>query len=394
MRQRRIRRLAPCPAYDVERIESWLTDMAKEGWILEKDGEIFGWLAFMKEAPRNLRYRLEPKKEGTSFGDVPDQDIRDLCQEYGWDYVDSYGNFFIYRSDDPQAREMNTDLLVQATALKAGKQSSTITLVLDTLLVYSMLGAFLAAPCWSLVHMGLAFHLAHFAALIWINTEYFLQRHHLRKLHSQLKANIPLNHSKPWRKGAPFHLFSKFGYTLVLLVLFGVIFSSCTQSYGLNRTETVDYPGTPPFATAADILAEGSFTSKRFLDGYNTYTEDSNYFTPRVLKWREYGEIILPDGSRYDGILNITYYETRWPWLAEGLMEDLYRLAKDESHFAALSAPELAVEDIICYNYIYPTVLIRQGNILVEANVGLEHQGNYLLEQWAQRMAEMLIHEQ
>ena len=43
MKQRKIRRLAPCPAYDVEKIESWLADMAKEGWILEKDGEIFGW---------------------------------------------------------------------------------------------------------------------------------------------------------------------------------------------------------------------------------------------------------------------------------------------------------------------------------------------------------------
>ena len=30
--------LPPCPSYDVEGMESWLTDMAKDGLILTKDG--------------------------------------------------------------------------------------------------------------------------------------------------------------------------------------------------------------------------------------------------------------------------------------------------------------------------------------------------------------------
>ena len=51
------------------------------------------------------------------------------------------------------------------------------------------------------------------------------------------------------------------------------------------------------------------------------------------------------------------------------------------------------MDAVVCYNNIYPTILIRQGNIVVEATVGLEHKDHYLLEQWARQMAQMLAGE-
>ena len=121
--------------------------------------------------------------------------------------------------------------------------------------------------------------------------------------------------------------------------------------------------------------------------------ETGTFFAPSIVEWNEDGQILLPDGSRYEGVLRIRYYETRTPWLAEGLFRDLYREAKGEHHFVELIPPALEVDDIICYNSIYPTILIRQGNIVVEATVGLEYKDRYLMEEWAQRMAEMLIRE-
>ena len=395
MVKNRIRRLAPCPAYDVEKIESWLTDMAKEGWILEKDSDIFGWLAFVKEAPRNLRYRLEPQEEGTGFGDVPDPEIQELCEEYGWEYVDSYGKFFIYRSIRPDAREMNTDLQVQAAAMKAGKRSSAITLVLDFILLGNLFSDFLKIPFRSLAVMGFWFHFIHLLALIWISVDSILQWRHLRRLQAQLKANIPLNHSKPWRKGAAFHIFSKFAYVLVLLLFFGILFGACSRSLELemDAPNTADYPGAPPFVTAADILPEGEFTSRSFMGDYNTYIQTQTFFAPVIVEWNEHGEIRLPDGRTYEGILRLTYYETRYTWLSEGLWKDLYRAAEDQRHFSLIPAPDLAVDAVVCYNNIYPSILIRQGNIVVEATVGLEYKDHYLLEQWARQMAQMLAGE-
>ena len=390
MKQKRIRRLAPCPGYDVEKIVSWLTDMAKEGWILEKDSEIFGWLTFNQEAPRSVQYRLEPKEANMGFGDVPDQDFRELCEEYGWEYVDSYGNFFIYRSTRLCFREMNTDLQVQAAAIKAGRRNSTISVFSSVFLLNYFFRSLLNTPCFWLIQLGLGFHLVYFLTLVWISADSLLQWHHLRKVQKQLKSNIPLDHRKPWRKGAAFHIFSKFAYWVMIILFFGTLFSSCSKSMGLDNPSTADYPGDPPFITAGDILPEGSFQAKSFLDSYNTYTANTTFFAPTVMEWKEYGEITLPDGTVYEGILTITYFETRYPWLAEGLMDDLQRKAEDQRHFTLLPAPAVEADQVIRYNAIYPSVLIRQGNIVVEATVGLRGRDHYLLDQWAQQMAVML----
>ena len=393
MTPKRIRRITPCPVYDVEKIESWLSDMAKEGWILEKDGEILGWLAFRQDAPQAIAYRLETKEPGKGFGDVPDQDFQELCKEYGWEYVDSYHHFFIYRSIRSDFREMNTDLQVQAAAMKTGRRQSAFTIFLDVFLLNYFLKEFLQTPCLSLVQMGLGYHLMYLIALLWVSADSFLQWRHLRKLQKQLKANIPLNHRKPWRHGAVFHVFSKFAYILVVFLFFGALMNSCSRSMDLNNVETENYPGEPPFITAAEIFPESTFQSMSLIQGYNTYRSESSFFAPTVIEWREYGKITLPDGSAYSGVLNITYFETRWSWVAEGLMDDLYRNAGKQHHFTELDSLPLEVEEVVCYNYIYPSILLRQGNILVEATVGLRQDGHYLLEEWAQRMAEMLTRE-
>ena len=392
MAKNRIRRIVPCPAYDVEKIESWLTDMAKEGWLLEKESEIFGWLAFTKEAPRSVAYRLEPKEPGKGFGDVPDQDFRELCEEYGWEYVDSYGNFFVYRSTRLCFREMNTDLNVQAAAIKAGRRNSTVTVFLSVFLLNYFFRSLLKMPCFWLIHMGLGHLLMCLLVLVWVCADSLLQWCHLRSLHKQLKENIPLNHRKPWRKGAAFHIFSKFAYILIIFLFFGSLFSACSQAFELetNALATADYPGDPPFVTAADILPEGEYTSRSTFLDYNTYVQTGTFFAPTIVEWNEDGRTRLPDGTIYDGILRIRYYETRYSWLAEGLIQDLYREAEDQRHFSRIPAPTLDLDEVICYNSIYPTVLIRQGNVVVEATVGLEFKEHYLLEAWAQRMAEML----
>lgn len=49
---KKIHKLAPCPHYDVERIESWLTDMASEGFHLEKEPIFMGFFPLSKGNPR------------------------------------------------------------------------------------------------------------------------------------------------------------------------------------------------------------------------------------------------------------------------------------------------------------------------------------------------------
>ena len=125
------RLLEPCPAYDVERIESWLQDLAREGWVLEGQSAYWlGFFTFVKAEPQEIRYRLEPKKERHSnFTNAPDEEEEDLYKEYGWEFVTQFHYFYIYRTADPNARELNTDYAVQATALKQIKRTTISALI-------------------------------------------------------------------------------------------------------------------------------------------------------------------------------------------------------------------------------------------------------------------------
>ena len=48
-------RLVPCPCYEVEACESWLTDMAAEGLFVEKLGRTLA--RFRRGTPCAVRYR-------------------------------------------------------------------------------------------------------------------------------------------------------------------------------------------------------------------------------------------------------------------------------------------------------------------------------------------------
>ena len=52
------RRWIPCADHDVEAMESWLTDLAAQGWFLEEDGFCLAWATFVRGEPRPVRYRL------------------------------------------------------------------------------------------------------------------------------------------------------------------------------------------------------------------------------------------------------------------------------------------------------------------------------------------------
>ena len=53
-----VSRFPPCPLYDVEGIESWLEDLAKQGLILTKAGLFCGFAEFEQTDPKPMRYRL------------------------------------------------------------------------------------------------------------------------------------------------------------------------------------------------------------------------------------------------------------------------------------------------------------------------------------------------
>ena len=94
---RKAYRLPPCPAYDVEGVESWLSDLAREGLFLERDGIFAGVMSFERRAPQTVRYRLEAVQHRPGFLEgppgAPEEDLIALYAGYGWEYLLKYGDF-------------------------------------------------------------------------------------------------------------------------------------------------------------------------------------------------------------------------------------------------------------------------------------------------------------
>lgn len=101
--------LRPANVYDVAANETWLEDMAREGYRLTG---FTGWSGiFEKDEPADCRYRMSPllKKEK-----APDPEWAETCAQMGWTYVATLGGaFHVWRCDDPEAPELDTDPVVQ-----------------------------------------------------------------------------------------------------------------------------------------------------------------------------------------------------------------------------------------------------------------------------------------
>ena len=99
-------KLLPYYVYQVDAIESWLDDQARQGLFLT-DVRSRLTMDFEKGDPNPVRYRIDVKQNPGTYGEK--ERIADY-RELGWEYVcELAGDLDIYRCDDPDAPELNTD---------------------------------------------------------------------------------------------------------------------------------------------------------------------------------------------------------------------------------------------------------------------------------------------
>lgn len=391
---RMIYRPAPCPNYDVERLESWLTDMAEKGLHLVSESNFLSIFTFEEGLPQNVRYRLEPKPKDGMDTFMPDTEAREMAEEFGWEFVDDYGQFYIYRSTAADATEFNTDCIIQSIALKNVRRRLLDKIAGQLVLVAHSLLRLMKEPFRYLVTFGPLYTIGFAVLMLLLFYGDIREFSHILALQKKLRKNEPLDHRKPWKKWAILHHIQKISSILFTVVIFGLVLNTCAKAWTIEKPSLADYPGNPPIVTIADLDPEGIYTPQAFLDNYDEYTQTASLFAPTILEWNEYGELTTADGEIYTGFIRVTYYETASPWLAEGLYRDYLRNAQRDKHYSLYSISGLNTDQWIAFNRIVPTVLIQQGNVMVEASISLDNEdGQFALEMWANRMAEKLLME-
>lgn len=194
--------LRPANLYDVAANETWLEDIAREGYRLK---EFTGWSGvFVKDEPCECRYRMQPKLKKEK---KPSDEQQELYRELGWEYVTTLGGeFHIWRCDDPAVPELDTDPVVQVESYRRIKRNVIWTNVIFGGLMVLMLGLMIwfwgdsETPLWSSVRNHVpGEEVLRFAILlfwlVWmvceLKTVFRLMRH--------LKTGIPLERPKSYR---------------------------------------------------------------------------------------------------------------------------------------------------------------------------------------------------
>ena len=396
-------RLCPCNPCDVEGIQSWLEDMAAEGLFLIEDGVFCGVFSFERRSPAKVSYRLDVvQRRKPRFPDSGDElmdDELELYHSMGWAYLLRYGDFRVYRSEERDAPELNTESKTHAITIGLLKQKHR----------FSFMFSFLTALFWTFfagsslrygfriaASVGVIFLLCVHGVILDVWLTYLLRMFRFRRYEKRLLDGDSLNHRIEWRKKAPLIFAAR---AVPFLLCFGVAFGLLSAlTHGTTEIPHEEYTGEPPFATVADVFPADSIIEDNALWDYGTFKTVETAVAKSV-EWNERCDVKTADGENYSCTLRLNYHETASEWVARGLEENYYTYDANRNRrkqFKDLDAPDLGVDSVRVYSsYGSLNVLMREGNRVVRAMVILDNKSDQnQWHVWAQAMAEMLQQQQ
>lgn len=384
--------LPPCPWYEAERIQIWLEDMAARGKVLEKDGFFLGLACFRRTQPQKRKYRLQAVQKEAGLlsdrGDGPEDLELELAEDFGWEYVARWGSFYIYTTADPAASELHTDPAVASIALRTVIRRERWALV-DALfwavlyplcvirggVVSTMLAM---GTLWTAVTAGLLLTklAGSIAALV-----------HLRRLRK--------NYSRPgdggvsWQsRGRRYNLGRLLTLALTLACLIGFLQTWSDDLLGSEEMPLAEFSGDVPFATMEELFS-GDFTAYSY-DWTNTVRRWSEPVAPENWVWDQTGQVKRPDGTVFSGGLEVNYHVLANELLARQLAWECYIQYRLERDFELLeiSLPQVDYAVALRGQLHFDTVILRQGNTVLVAQMYQTGTETVPLEQWAAILAE------
>ena len=392
-----VHRIIPCPDYDVTGVESWLSYMAEQGYILRDGGVFRGIAAFDRCEPEKVRSRLQPAQKGFVIydNDGPSDDEVELNGAFGWKYVAKYGVFHIYRADDIDAREMDTDSEVQAMAMNSLHRSQRFNIIWMSIWIIVYLAiVFTSQPFLSMVNRGSLISIALVLCVIIFIVTGLVKAVSLYRLRRKILDGDSLGSGTNWRRGARIYTVKAVVGIIayVAMIVFGCMFI-LSDGVDRNQMPLSEYQGEVPFQTITDLVSCSDIQKVDNVDDdVNTISKWSDILWPENYKVYEYGDIVYTDGNICHGGLVITYHEAKNEWLADKLYQAYVQRAKHQSDYEKIDMKIAGLDDVDAYWDGSESVIMRKGNKLIVASFYMSgenrHEGD--LEEWADCIAESL----
>lgn len=183
-------------------MESWLEDMAAQGWMVEECGSRIA--RFHREEPAKVRFRLEPFPKAETY--EARQEREEVYRQLGWETAAFLRNYQVYVCRDPAAPELETDPVAAGWAWDRMLRKERRSLLLAWLFLVGCV-AFAACRILSSDRPVMNFLLKantgmFLGALLvpWLVWDTVRTLRKLRYLRRQLAAGLPRPHTWDWRR--------------------------------------------------------------------------------------------------------------------------------------------------------------------------------------------------
>jgi len=392
-------RLPPCPDYDVEGMESWLTEMSRQGFHLCEDGFFCGIASFEKSVPKSIRYRLMADLDKRSWLDSDfseDNELRELQEKYGWEFVAKRGDFFICRSDSADLRELNTDPDVHALAIQTVTKRYRSAVITDILwmILYPLLkirGNILL----TMIHIGTAYSVFTLALILEAIIGATVGAVGLSRFRKKLLERNREPVDRDWKSISIRNHIQKAAKILVLVIWCCITLSKIGDALlGEDEIPLETFGQDTPFSTMEDFVSgQGNEYDLQKYGFANTVTVWSDGISKVNYRWEEMAQIRMVEGTTLDGALYLDYHELITEQLAEMLGKEYHKLDRSKRDYTYIGTLDLGIDESFAYyNEIHqPTVVLRNGNKLIHASFsdfGKETQ--FALEEWSAILADSI----
>lgn len=311
-----MRRLALDPT-DVPAVQAWLEDWAAKGWYLKTYGRNLA--SFVRgERQENIRYRLQPV--GAEGGEA-DWDTQEAYREMGWTYVCSSisgwslsgmrTEFHIWRCDDPDAPELDTDQTLREEAYEDLLRRGWRNIWIGALLI----AAVLALMWWTVWDRPRQFLLEEYpsSTILMLCCNVLLTLHlvdrsvRLVRFTRRLRLEEPAPQRAPWGRARTRSWVFQGLYLLILLVMTGGLFRSYDPRPYLPVSQ---YDRPVPCVSLAELGTPAEEEAEA-VDFHSVWAKSA--------WWTAEGSYDAPPHCSAE------YYNLRFPSMAENLEEQLLR---------------------------------------------------------------------
>lgn len=359
------RRLIPVNLQDIPAIETWLADLAEQGLFLTSCGSFFA--KFERAEPAKATYRLEPTANILVRTD-PDNKKNQFYQEFGWEYVCTFGNdFHVYRSMLENPPEIHTDPKEFANAFRRIIYAQAFSfLIYFGLLLYLCRGTLSMA---NLIKQGtpMLLSLAFWIALPVASAFRFLR---LYRIYRRLQGGSLLEHSSDYRKRLPLRYLQRVAPMVAFVAILSGVYGLAFQNDWDGQQEI---PESFPMVSLAEIEREDSLQLVPPGDYGNCILRNQTFLAPEQYTVRQ---VAFCDGRHwaygalesYSPSLILEIYRLRFPALAKPTLYSLKRYATRYDTWETEVLKGLGAEEAyLCSNKESPwrQVFLRAGDTVV-----------------------------